>query len=244
MRERLGHELTHGRKDDRRVERHRRRLVRRPGPHAAQRAGECLLHRVAGRCERVDGALLMHRDLRDEVRRRAEAVQAEPRASARHAIRAIADEARAQKRRGLRVGVAVGQLEGVVGIRNRVFGIPAVHVIAGEARLAAKVLAPARAVLARTARVPEPRNADPIADVQMRHAVADHVDEADDFMSGDDGHLDRRQIAIQDVKIGAAHAARKYTNQHLSRQRDRHLALRQRKHTGVRPLEHHGAHPP
>ena len=114
--------------------------------------------------------------------------------------------------------------------------------VAGEARVAAQILAPARAVLARAARVPEPRNADPIADVQMRHAVTYHVDEADDLMSGDDRDLNGRQVAVDDVEIGAADAARANADDHFAGQRNRNFAITQLERPAARRRQRHGFH--
>ena len=80
--------------------------------------------------------------------------------------------------------------------------------IAREAGVRTKILAPAFAVVTLAAHVAEPRDAHAVADGQMRHAVPQHVDQADDLVTGDDRHLLGRQVAVDDVKVGATHAAR------------------------------------
>src|SRR5471032_1279677 len=184
----------------------------------------------------------MHGDLRDDVRRGPEAVEPQADGVARHPVRAVADEPRAQQRRRFGVGVAVGQLEGVVGVGDGVVRVAAVHVIAGESRAAAQVLATAGAVRARAAGVAEPGDADAIAGMQMRHAVAHDLDYPDDLVSGDDRDLDGRQFTVEDVEIGPADAAGAHAHQHFAGQRDRRLALARDEDAGIRPFENHRSH--
>ena len=122
VRQRFGNEAADRREDDRRVERLGRRLVRSAGPGHAHASRERLRLVVAGRRERVHLAPVVQRDLRDDVRRRAEAVQPEPADLLRsgHAIRAVADQAGAQQRRRVDVAVPVGQLERVAGVDDGV----------------------------------------------------------------------------------------------------------------------------
>ena len=72
----------------------------------------------------------MARDLDRDVRRGAEAVEAEPAAGADvgAAQRAVADDAGAEQRRGLRVGDRVGQRVGEVLAHDGVLGVAAVGV--------------------------------------------------------------------------------------------------------------------
>src|SRR5439155_10431063 len=114
----------------------------------------------ARRGERINLAALRGRDLRDQMRGGAKSIQPEALAVAGHAVRAVADQPRAQERRGVGVAVAVRQLEHVTGVCDDELRVAAVHVIAREARVAAQVLAPALAILALAARVAEPRDAD------------------------------------------------------------------------------------
>src|ERR1700730_7049098 len=88
-------ERTHGRENDGRVERLRRRLVRAAGPGRAKLAGKMLRRRVARARESIDLKTLPHRDLRQEMRGRSEAIDAEVFPLARHAIAAPSDQARA-----------------------------------------------------------------------------------------------------------------------------------------------------
>ena len=51
------------------------------------------------------------------------------------------------------------------------------------------------------------------------------MDEADDLVTRDDRHLLGRQLAVDDVKVGATHAARADADRYLTRERDGQLAL-------------------
>ena len=85
----------------------------------------------------------MPRHLRDDMRRRAEAVYAEAFSVARELQRAIADQPGAEQRR--RLGVA--ELSGIGNSsarRRRLFGIAAIDLVAGEARVVAEIFLPSR----------------------------------------------------------------------------------------------------
>jgi hypothetical protein len=188
------------------------------------------------------------------VRRRSETVQAKPANTVSRscqAIRAIPDEAGAQQRRRLEIAVPIGQLEGIAGVDDDEVGIAAIAVIPGEPRLGTKVLAAVLAVRALAARVAEPRNADAIADHEALDAVAELGDETDDFMAGNQRKLRginspasraSRQIAVDDMEIGPADAARQDLDQHLARQCDRQIALARVELAGRRVRQHHGFH--
>ena len=100
-----------GCEDDRRIERLRRRLIRRSRVRGAEITCELLRLGVVRARERVHLPALMDRDLADLVRCGAEAIQAEPRAVAGQLQRPVADQAAAQQRRGLDVGDRRGNLQ-------------------------------------------------------------------------------------------------------------------------------------
>ena len=52
-----------------------------------------------------------------------------------------------------------------------------------------------------------PGDADACADGEFRSVAADSADLADDLVAGDDGGRERRQIALDDVQVGAADSA-------------------------------------
>ena len=140
-----------GGEDDRGVERLGWCGARGAGPRRAELAGERLRAVVALARERVDLAVLGARDLDDDVRGRAEAVEPEAPGVAAHAQAAVADEARAQQRRGLVVREPVRDREAEPLVGHGVLGEAAVDVAPGEAGPGAEVLAAAAAV-ARTRR--------------------------------------------------------------------------------------------
>src|SRR5690606_10360909 len=117
---------------------------------------------VARPGEGVDLSALMARHLGDDVRRGAEAVDAQTLGVARHAQRAIADQPGAKKRRRLVVRVVAVDRKAVAGVGDRVLGIAAVDLVAGEARRVAQVLLAGGAVAAAPAGVAEPGDADPL----------------------------------------------------------------------------------
>ena len=101
-RQRLGDELAGGREDDRGVEL-LRPLADGAGPRGAELARQRLRRLVAGPGEGEDAASFVAGELRDDVRRGAEAVEPEALAVAGGAERAVADQPRAEERRQLRV---------------------------------------------------------------------------------------------------------------------------------------------
>ena len=82
-------------------------------------------------------------DLRDDVRRCAKAVNAEPPRIADFSQTSIADQPRAEQRRGCNIIVSVGNSKAETRVRDCVFRIAAVDCVTGEARPLAQVLAPA-----------------------------------------------------------------------------------------------------
>ena len=126
--------------------------------------------------ERVDFAPLGTRDLREQMRRGAEAVKAEPRRVARGTVRAIADEPRAEQRRGGGIRIALGHVQAIARVRRHVLGVAAGHRIAGELGSLAEILEPAAARRAFAARVGEPRHADALANFHVLDCRADRDD--------------------------------------------------------------------
>ena len=90
-----------------------RKLLRIAGPARPEAAREGLRLRVAGAGEGVHLASLEVRHLRDEVRRRAETVQADSPRVTGEAQRAVADEAGAEQRRCLDGDSVVGERQAV-----------------------------------------------------------------------------------------------------------------------------------
>ena len=109
------------------------RLVGAAGPVGAEAAGEGLALLVAGLGEGEDAPALVFRHLADDVRRGAEAVEAEALGVAGQAQRAVADQPGAEQRRRLQVGEALGYREAEALVGDGVLGVAAVDVVAGEA---------------------------------------------------------------------------------------------------------------
>jgi hypothetical protein len=86
-------------------------------------------------------------------------------------------------------------------------GVAAVAGVAGEERVITKVFTPAQAKLTMAASAAQPRNADTSTDGKTGHAATDHVDAADDLVTGDDRQFGIGQVAVDDMKVRAAHAA-------------------------------------
>ena len=129
-----------------------------------------------------------------------------------HPQRAVADQAGAQQRRRLEVRVAVGQREAEALVGHRVLGVAAVAVVAGEACAVAEVL-PARAAVAAVAVGPAqpgtPRRG------RRREALAAAHHAPDDLVAEHQRQLGSVELAVDDVQVGAAHAAGGHLEQHL-----------------------------
>ena len=137
---------------------------------------------------------LGERDLRHDVRGRAEPVDPEP--AARRQLgplqRAVADDAGAQQRSRLAVAERRGQPVGERLGDHGVLRVAAVGVPAGEPGLPAQVLPAAAAPPAAAAGAAQPRDADPVAEREPGRARAADVDRADDLVAGHGRRTPRR----------------------------------------------------
>jgi hypothetical protein len=115
-------------------------------------------------------------------------------------------------------------------------------VIADEARIRTQIFAAALALRALATRVAEPRNTDAIAGNEVGHTVTHLIDDADDFVTGDQRDLRVGQIAVDHMEIRPAHAACAHLDQQLARQRNRQLALDRLELVGALTGQHHGLH--
>ena len=225
--ERQRDERADGRENDRRVQRLRWELLRGARPHGAELARECLCLLVAGAREGVDLAPLVAADLREDVRRGAKAVQPDALRVAAHAQRAVANQPRAHQRSGLVVGIAGRDRKAVARVGNRVLGHPAVDVTTGEAGPRAQVLATAQTPAAFAAAPAEPGHADAIALARERdrrcptvglgrlHRLAGGLDGGDDLMAEHARRGLDLDLAVEQVQVGSAHAARVHAQQQL-----------------------------
>src|SRR6266540_2581232 len=205
---------------DRGVERLGRRLTGRARPLRPERAREGLGLGVASAREREDALARVARELRDDVACRAESVQAEPLGVAHGSPGAVADEAGAEERRGLGIGIAVRDREGVPRVHHGCLREASVEVVPGEARPLAQILAPRAAGAADAARPAEPRDADAVAGREPTGARAECLDPPHHLVPEDERQLGMWQLAVDDVEVGAADAARGDLDPELPRSRD------------------------
>ena len=202
--------------------------ARRPGsetsepPSRVTRPGRAELERealglgVARPGEREYAPALVGGHLADDVGGGAEAVEADPLRIAAEPQRAIADQPRAQQRRRLQVGIALGDRKAVALVGDRVLGVAAVELIAGEAGALAQVLPARAAVAALAVGPPQPRDPDPLPGREALGPLPRRLDRADDLMSDDQGQLRLAQVAVDHVEVGAADAAGVHRDQDLA----------------------------
>src|SRR6516165_11225358 len=105
-------------------------------------------------------------------------------------------------------------------------GIAAVARVSREQRPVAEIFPSLPAIPAMPAGLAKPGNTDAPANLKSCGVTAHHVDSPDDFVAGDNRKLRIWQLAVDDVKIGAAHAAGGDANPYLPRSR-----------LGIRPLD-------
>src|SRR5438093_5201655 len=108
-----------------------------------------------------------------------------------------------QRERVARIGKCMGRETAVPGI-------------AGEQRPVAQVLATAAAVRANLAGPSEPGNADSRADGMRRDTLAERRNAADNLVPRNDRQLRVRQLAVDDMEIGAAYAAGLDLHEHFT----------------------------
>ncbi len=150
------------------------------------------------------------------MRRRSEAVDAEPARVARDPIGSIADQPGAEQRRRLEVAVALGKCKGKPDIGDGILGVAAIELIAGEAGLRAEVLASRRAILAMTAGAAEPGHAHAFALALLVDTLPACCDRAHDLVARHHGQSRIGELAVDEVKIRSANAAGVNRDQHLA----------------------------
>ena len=155
------------------------------------------------------------------MRRAAEPVNTQPAALGQigPSQRAVADDPRAEKGRRFPVRERVGQRVGVRLVDDRVLGVAAVDVPAGEARREAEVLASGGAEATRAARVRKPWHADAVTQSPPQRARSELVDDADDLVARRDAGAVHRQVTLGHVEVGAADAADTHAQPDLARRR-------------------------
>src|SRR5262249_39616700 len=132
-----------------------------------------------------------------------------------HPQRAVADQPGAKERRRLeiRIGGRNGKTEALVD--GDVLGVAAVEVVPVEAGGVTQVLAAAQAVATAAVGPAEPRHPDAIAAGEALRAGPAGGDAADDLVPGNQRQFRPRQLAVDDVQVGAADGAGVNREHHL-----------------------------
>ena len=133
------------------------------------------------------------------------------------------------------------QLKGVARVGDSRAGIAAIDLVAGEARVIAEVLLATPAIEARAVGPAEPRHADAVADGEALRALAEARHPAHDLMPEDEGQFGLRKLAVENVEIGAAHAASRNLDEDLAGSGCRDFHFRGPKRLPGR-VQHHRLH--
>ncbi len=108
-----------------------------------------------------------------------------------------------------------GETEARVG--DGVFCIASVQVIAGVSRRITEIFSARTTVFALAARPAKPGHPNPVALLELVHSGAGFHNPTDDLVTEDEREFRLCKLAIDDVEIGPADAARRYLNQNLAR---------------------------
>ena len=235
------HERADRRENDGGIERFRRHLIGAAGPHRAERAREILRSFISGAGECVDTPPLPGGDLCQDVGGGAEAVETNRSGVTGHAIAAPADQPGAKQRSCFRGINVIWQRKAEPRIGQSVRRIAAIARIAGEQRPVAEIFTSIAAIGANPAGRSKPGHADSFVAREASDIRPHSSDAADDFVPRHDGELCRRQLAVDDMQIGAANPACFDFDQDFAGSRSRNWALPQHE-SGPRPIEHHRAH--
>src|SRR6516165_11859414 len=126
------HERADRRINDCGIERFGRRFLRTASPLRPKAQGESLGLRIVRVRESKDPSILKAGDLCDDMRRRAEPIEAKRLGLARELERAPPDEARAKQGRDLRIRACFAERESIARIGNTFGGIAAIARVAGK----------------------------------------------------------------------------------------------------------------
>jgi hypothetical protein len=170
------------------------------------------------------------RDLGDDVRGRAEPVQAKTLGVAGEHERAIADQPCAEERSRFHIRVELGNGEAVPLVGDRLLGEATVDLVPGKTRAIAEVLSSGPAEATGAVGPSEPRDSDTLPDRKARRTFTELADPTHDLMAEDERELGIAQLAVDDVQIGSADRACSDIQKHLFmlRSRARQLGRSQR----------------
>ena len=136
----------------------------------------------------------------------------------------------------------MSQCETIAFVRERELGIAAVDLIAGESRAIAEIFPAAAAILALLTGPAQPRNTHASAAPQT-FAIGTHgLDSADDFVTRNERQFRCRQLAINDMQIGPAHAASMDAQQNLVGAGIRQRSRRIQPQRLMRRIQNHRTH--
>src|SRR5690606_35686375 len=121
--------------------------------------------------------------------------------------------------RGFGIAITLGDRKAEALVGEHVLRVAAVEVAAREKRALAEIFSPRAAILAFAAGPAEPWHADARA---RREATAAGNHRSHDFVSRRNGIAAAGKLSIDEMKIGAAHAARAHFDQRLPMRRLRH----------------------
>src|SRR5438552_17131335 len=195
-----------------------RHFIRTPGPNRAQRARGVLSGFISRSRESEDFLSLIQGDLRNQMGRIPESVNAEAAGITCFPIRSIAEHSGTKQRRSsrLRQGRFGGQVDiekfvwemkAISRVGHGELGIAAVKSITGQSRVIAKIFAVRPAINALAIGPAEPWNANPIASCKSIYAFANLLDAADNLVTKNERKFRIGQLAINDMKIGPANRA-------------------------------------
>jgi hypothetical protein len=185
----LRHQAAHRGEQNGGIKFVRRHLVRAAYPDSAKVTGKLLALGIARLRESENLPSLIAGHLGDDVGSCPESVQPQTLGVSGHHQGTIADQPGTQQWSGLGVAVSAGNTEDVTKVGDRVLGVAAVDLIAGEASPQAEILAPSEAVAAAAAGLPQPRDANPFPWIQAVDALACRDHGADDLVAENEGQL-------------------------------------------------------
>jgi hypothetical protein len=131
-----------------------------------------------------------------------------------HTQAAKAYYAGAQQRGGVEIVELRGQGESKIGANDRVFRIAAVHRVTGKRGRIAEILHAELTIPARAVGSSNPGNAYTRADRKILRCSG--YDFADNLMSGDHSGAKGRQVAFDDMQIGATYSTYPHTQKNLT----------------------------
>jgi len=113
----------------------------------------------------------------------------------------------------------------VAGVCEGVRCISAIPLVTGEQRMVAEILVPGHAISAFAAREAEPRNADPLMQLEAADVGAQFFYIAHDLVAGYERERCPGQFTVDNMKIGPANTAGTHSDTNLATSRNGHRAL-------------------